>query len=56
MSIQKQLLSILEGLPKHGGRGGKFKLPTLTELYTHLFGTPQPKVLVVSTAAMFSYI
>ena len=22
-----------------GGRGGKFKLPTLTELYTHLFGT-----------------
>ena len=22
-----------------GGRGGKFKLPTLTELHTHLFGT-----------------
>ena len=22
-----------------GGRGGKFKLPTLTELYVHLFGT-----------------
>lgn len=23
-----------------GGRGGKFKLPTLTELHQHLFGTP----------------
>jgi DNA polymerase-3 subunit alpha len=23
-----------------GGRGGKFKLPTLTELHAHLFGEP----------------
>src|SRR5690606_22455831 len=23
-----------------GGRGGRFKLPTLTELHSHLFGTP----------------
>ena len=23
-----------------GGRGGKFKLPTLTELHQHLFGAP----------------